>query len=68
MKVLCMMALATCGQLRFIVDVKLEGKIKNSNSKYYLVDFSKSAKGKEYCSDLSEPVFVEKEKCMKVED
>ena len=66
MNVICILALATCGSLRFIVKVpNIEGKVLRQNEKMYQVDFSNDTEAKRYCTDLSKPIFIEKNKCMK---
>lgn len=65
MIVTCIIALLTCGDIKFIFDVPIKVEVKQSNESLYLVDASKSKEAQRYCTNLSKPIVVSKSKCFK---
>lgn len=65
---ICKIAIAfNAGGIPVVSDDNVKGKLVDSNSQYYLVDFSKSkqANDPDVLSDLSDPILVDKTKCVK---
>ena len=65
--VLCIIKIATCHSIPFIINAQVKGKVIKKSKHHYYVDFQKDIKAKFPCRDIKK-LMVPINKCMEIDD